>query len=345
MSSPKAVIVTPAPPASRSGNRNTAVRWARILRDLGCRATIATAWDGRPCDLLVALHARKSRAALQAFRTRHPDRPAILALTGTDLYRDIRCDAGSAASLDLASHLIVLQEEALNELTAVQRRKARVILQTVATALTHAPTVRGFRLCVLGHLREEKDPFRIVAALGWLTGAGLEVIHAGKALSPAMAAAARRHMLTDPRYRWVGELPHWKAMRLLARCQAMAISSLMEGGAHVVSEAIALGVPVIASDIPGNRGLLGNRYPALYPAGDAAALAHLIRRAMDEPGYLQSLAAAIRRRRGLVDPERERQAWRKLLVDCGLRIAAEPARSQSQTRDASSSRTGRKLRR
>ena len=336
MALPRVLIVTPAPPGSRAGNRNTAVRWSRILRDLGCRVAIDTDWDGSPCDLLVALHARKSHAALRAFRQRHPERLAILALTGTDLYRDIRRYAHAAASLELADRLVVLQEEALEELTPVQRRKARVIHQSVATALSPAPPARRFRICLLGHLREEKDPFRIVAALRLLPGEKLEVVQAGGALSEEMAQEAKRLMRTEPRYRWVGELPHWRSMRLLARSHVMAISSRMEGGAHVVSEAIALGVPVLASDIPGNRSLLGGDYPALYETGDAAALAKLVLRAKREPRFLQELAAAVKRRRALVEPQRERQAWKALLAELGYESSSTPARS---------SRTGRKLRR
>lgn len=319
MTAANIVIVTPAPPGSRAGNRNTAARWARILRELGCRVSVVTHWGGQTCDLLVALHARKSHAALRDFRARHPDRPALLALTGTDLYRDIREVAKAAASLDMATGLIVLQEEALDELTPQQRRKARVIHQSVATSLVPAPPKRKFRICVLGHLREEKDPFCAATALRSIHAENVELLHAGKPLTKAMADEAGRRMLDDRRYRWIGEQPHWAALRLLSRSHVMVISSRMEGGAHVVSEAIAIGVPVIASDIPGNRGLLGADYPAYYPAGDHDRLAALLRLAMDDRRFLSRLAAAIGRRRHLVDPQRERHAWQILLEDLGFR--------------------------
>ncbi len=315
MAAPKVVIVTPAPPGSGAGNRNTAVRWRGILRELGCKVTVRTTWRGESCDLLVTLHARKSRQALVDFTARHPDRPAVLALTGTDLYRDIRRDAGAAASLDLAARLIVLQRAALEELTPPQRRKARVIHQSVAGTPAHRPPVRRFRACVLGHLREEKDPFRAALALRLLPGERIDVVQAGLALSPEMAQEAARLMREDPRYRWVGELPHGQALRLLARSNLMVISSRMEGGAHVVSEAIAMGIPVIASDIPGNRGLLGEGYPGYFPVGDEAALARLLGRAARDARFLTRLAAAVRRRRPLVEPERERLAWQKLLTE------------------------------
>lgn len=319
MSVAKVVIVTPAPPGSRAGNRNTAIRWARFLRSLGCSVSVLTQWAGEPCDLLVALHARKSHDALRAFRKSHPGRPAVLALTGTDIYRDIRQDGNAAVSLEWATRLIVLQNEALDELTPKQRRKAHVIHQSVTTSLAHAPPVRKLRLCVLGHLREEKDPFCAARALRWVPDSNVDIIQAGMALSAKMAHEAERRMRDDARYRWLGELPHWAAMRLLSRSHAMVISSRMEGGAHVVSEAIAIGIPVIATDIPGNRGLLGASYPAYFPVGDHAALAALLRQALADPRFLNRLAAAVRRRRTLVDPGREQRAWRGLLLELGFR--------------------------
>lgn len=114
----------------------------------------------------------------------------------------------------------------------------------------------------------------------------------------------------------------------------MVISSFMEGGAHVVSEAIALGVPVIASDIPGNRGLLGGDYPAYFRTGDDAALAALVRRMADDAGFLRRVESAVARRRGLVSPATETEAWHRLLAGLGLSPYSR-----------SSSRTGAKLRR
>src|SRR5579864_5539511 len=82
-------LISPAPAGSLYGNRISAIRWARILRELGHRVRIGTSYDGRACDVLVALHAKRSAAAVEEFKARYPDRPVIVALTGTDLYRDI----------------------------------------------------------------------------------------------------------------------------------------------------------------------------------------------------------------------------------------------------------------
>src|SRR4051794_815263 len=100
-------LVCPAPPGSRKGNRVTAERWARLLRQLGHRARVAGDWDGEACDVLIALHARKSHEAVRRFRRERPGAPLVVALTGTDLYQDLATSANARRSLDLADRVIV----------------------------------------------------------------------------------------------------------------------------------------------------------------------------------------------------------------------------------------------
>lgn len=308
-------IVTPATPGSRNGNRTTAERWARHLRALGHRTRIAVEWDGRDCDVLIALHARRSHAAIKAWKAAHPELPLVLVLTGTDLYRDIRHDAEARASLSLADRMVVLQAKGLDELSAAQRAKTRVIFQSVRAVRRQATPRSFFLVTVIGHLREEKDPFRAARALALLPRSGIRVVQLGRAMTPEMGRQARTLMRAEPRYRWLGELDHAATMRWLARSHAMVISSRMEGGAHVVSEAIGIGVPVIASAIAGNIGLLGERYPAYFPFADERALAARLARAQSDPAWLARLASALIARRHQVNPATERAAIARLLDD------------------------------
>lgn len=316
MSELHCVIVTPAPPGSRAGNRNTAVRWARILRRLGLRVNVVTEWHSGDHDLMVALHARRSRPSMLAWRQRHPARPLILALTGTDLYRDVRIDAAAAQSLDLADRLVVLQAAALDELTPPQRAKVHVIHQSETARGAWRPPRRFTRFAVIGHLREEKDPLRAALALRELGDLpALRVTMAGAALAPAWRAETDALLRTDSRLRSLGEVPHWRALELLRSSHALVVSSVMEGGAHVVSEAIVHGVPVLASRIPGNVGLLGDGYPGYFPVGDTVALGRLMRRVHAEPAFLDQLHAAVVARQPLFTPEREFAAWRAAMAD------------------------------
>lgn len=122
-------------------------------------------------------------------------------------------------------------------------------------------------------------------------------------------------MASNPRLVWRGEVGAGAVRRAFARSHAMIISSIMEGGANVVSEAVAAGLPVIASRIDGNIGLLGDDYAGYYPVGDTEALAGVLQRAEDEPEFLKLLAAQVRERQPLFRPDRERAAWRRLLAE------------------------------
>jgi len=308
-------IVTPAAAGSRNGNRTTAERWARHLRALGHQTQVAVRWDGRECDVLIALHARRSHPAIKAWKAAHPERPLVVVLTGTDLYRDIRHDAEARASLRLADRMVVLQAKGLDELSAAQRAKTHVIFQSVRTVRRQPTPKSYFLVTVIGHLREEKDPFRAARALAHLPQSGIRIVHLGKAMTPEMGRQARALMRAEPRYRWLGELDHATTMRWLARSHAMVISSRMEGGAHVVSEAIGIGVPVVASAIAGNIGLLGERYPAYFPFADETALAARLARAQSDRAWLARLGAAVRARRRQVDPATERAGIARLLDD------------------------------
>jgi len=307
-------LVTPAGAGTRNGNRHTALRWAAFLRAAGHKVSISTEELATSAEVMLALHARRSHASIKAFPRA---KPLVVALTGTDVYRDIRTSAEARESLELAHRLIVLQPKAAEELPRQLRKKVRVVVQSSATTLRHRPVSGKFRICVIGHLREEKDPLRIVAALPYVD-ADIEVVHLGAALDPKLEPKT-----ADPRYRWLGSVPHATALRWLASSHAMVISSRMEGGANVVCEALRLGVPVLASRISGNLGLLGGSYPGYFRLEDERALARLITRAASNADFYRSLKAYVRKLRPMVAPQAEARAL--LSAISGLPAAARAA--------------------
>jgi glycosyltransferase involved in cell wall biosynthesis len=167
---------------------------------------------------------------------------------------------------------------------------------------------------MVGHLRDEKDPRTLLDAARRLTHRrDILIDHIGAPLDPALGAAAAACDAELPGYRWLGARPHRTTTAHIQRAHALVHASRMEGGAHVVMEAVCSGTPVIASDIPGNVGMLGVGYPALFPPGDGAALAALLERARDDPAMLDGLRARIAQRAPLFAPARERETLRRIV--------------------------------
>jgi putative glycosyltransferase (TIGR04348 family) len=310
----KIAITVPASAVPRSGNRHTAARWARFLRGMRHRVRVVTEWRGGKDDLLLALHARKSFASVRRFSDRRPEAPVVVALTGTDLYRDVRTHAEARQSLGLAARLVVLQEEGLRELSGYLRQKTRIVYQSSDVKLRHAPDDSCFRIAVIGHLRSEKDPFRAVMALRRLgRSAPVEVLQMGAALNREMRTRCRAWMKLERRYRWLGSVTHDRAMRWLASSHVLVVSSVMEGGANVICEAARIGVPVLASRIPGNIGMLGRDYPGYFPLFDDKALARLIERCRVGSSFYKRLKSALLRRCSMFAPAAERAALKRVL--------------------------------
>ena len=264
---------------------------------------------------MIALHDRRIHPSISAFANSNPDKPLVVILTGTDLYRDIRSDENAQESLELATFLVLLQEAGLGVLDGRHRRKARVMYQSAEPFESLPPDERFFNVCAVGNLREVKDPFRAALAVRLLAPESrVRVLHAGKAQDEWFEQEARSHMENSPRCRWLGELPHLEVRDLLSRSRLLVQSSVMEGGANSICEAPAAGVPVIASDIPGNAGMLGEDYPGYYPVGDETALALLLEKAERDGDFYRSLKTACESRRHLVSPGRERGALQALVT-------------------------------
>ena len=312
---PTVCIVSPALAQANNGNWQTASRWQRFLASVS-QASIASAWNGAPVDALIALHARRSADSIMHFRAAHADAPMALVLTGTDLYRDLEFDGTARHALECASHVVVLQDEGLERLEPIVRAKARSIVQS-ASRLVRRDAARGHVTFVaVGHLRDEKDPLTLMRAARLLPAATpIRIEHIGGALDAALGAKAVQTMQACAHYRWLGNQPHTTARRWIARSQALVHMSRMEGGANVVIEAVRSLVPVLASRIDGNVGLLGRDYAGYFEAGNAAALAALMQRFATDAAFAAHLRAQCALREPRFAPAVERAAVRALLAD------------------------------
>ncbi len=313
---PVVLICSPALAGANNGNWQTASRWARMLKG-HCRTGIVGTWHGEPCDLLIALHARRSADSVAAFAAARPDRPCIVVLTGTDLYRDIATDRAAQASLQTANRLVVLQPQGIEALPAPLRDKTVVIYQS-ARRLTPAPLpASGLKVIFVGHLRDEKDPLTLLRAAARLrTRSDIRFDVIGDPLDATLGDAVRQAAAGQASLRWLGGLPRTLTRQKIRRSQLLVNCSRMEGGAHVILEAAQSGTAVLASRISGNVGMLGADHAGLFELGDDQALASLIERAADEPGFLETLRRATVARAELFEPAVEQHALQQLVTDC-----------------------------
>jgi glycosyltransferase involved in cell wall biosynthesis len=345
---PVVALVTPALAAANNGNWQTARRWARMLAG-DYEVRLMQAWDGVPADVMLALHARRSAASIAAWS--RTQRPLVVALTGTDLYRDLPAgDADALRSLALADRLIVLHEGAPADVPAEHRAKCVLCFQSTALRQTLRKTKRHLRALMVGHLRHVKDPRTAFAAMRLLAARDdIALDHIGGALDDALADEARALMQQarvpgqqtrvpgqqarapeqqarapeqqarvpereQPRYRWLGALPHAATLRCIQRAHVLVHPSAMEGGAHVVMEAVRCGTPVLASRVSGNVGMLGRDYGGYFEPGDAAGLAALLRQLRDDPAMLPALRAQCEQRSPLFEPAREQATLKSVIA-------------------------------
>lgn len=279
-----------------------------------CRIIVQSEWKGEPCDALIALHARRSAPSIAAYRAQRPQGALAVVLTGTDLYRDLPESREAQASLDAADRIVVLQEDAQRLLSPAWRAKCDVVYQS-AIPLRRAMKRRdGLDAVVVGHLRDEKDPATLFTAMECIpAGVPLRVTHIGAPLDEALARAAKDLARREPRYRYVGALPHGLARAAIKRAHLLVHPSIMEGGANVIAEAIASGTAVLASRMSGNVGMLGADYPGYFPPRDASALAAWLVRLSEGRQALAALDRACTARRALFRPAAEARAIRALV--------------------------------
>lgn len=265
---------TPAPVGSRRGNRITSERWSRLLRRQGFQVEHTHRKGRHSGDILIALHAiacREVWARWQGLRR-------VVVLTGTDLNGPQIAQA--LQTVEEADAAVVLQPLDRSRMPELLQARTRVILPSVD--LPPGLTWQGGSECTalaIGHLREVKQPLTLPQALL------LRPDWRGEHLGEEIEAGWVEQLKQFPRFQWLGNLPRRAVLQRLARCACFVISSRSEGCSNALCEALAVGAPVLASDIAGNRGLLGDDFEGYFPVGDSAALARLL-----EPERLQRLA-------------------------------------------------------
>jgi putative glycosyltransferase (TIGR04348 family) len=265
---------------------------------------------------MIAIHAWRSAESIIRYKEKYPNGPLIVCLGGTDVNTFLKTDPKKTMrSMEFANALICLHDLIGEVLPMFLRKKIHLVRQSASPLpCPRRPTLNNFDICVIGHLRDEKDPFRTALAARQLSvNSKMRVIHLGKAHNPVFASQANKEMTINPRYQWIGDVPGWRVRRELVKTRLMVISSWQEGGANVISEAVIAGVPIIASNIPGNIGLLGADYRGYYQVGNEQELANLLHIAENDPTFLEALETQLQKLRPLFGSVQEEAALIKVV--------------------------------
>jgi hypothetical protein len=307
-------LITPEASPRDDALIRMADRWAAYLRGAGHTAARDVSWHGQDADLLIATDDPRHLPIITRWSHAHPTRPLVIVLgssTATDAQH------GPQNMLRLAHRLVLLQTLESSSLATEWHGKTRVIYPSSPALMREIPTTLcDFLVLLISPLNEACDPFRVALASAYLPEhSRIRIHHYGAAHSAGMALIARRAEARLPRYHWHGEAPHDELRRQLLSADVLIHSAPLEGVTPFLNDALAAGLPVIASLESGKGGLLGQDYSGYFPAGDEARLARQISRAEHDPDYYGELSRQSQARGQLMTPEREAQSLRQLVAE------------------------------
>ena len=315
----RVLVTTPYGLDSLQGNTVSAKRIVSLLHEAGLDSEVVS--DGSSfadADVLIALHARKSAHFIDAFLHANPEGKVLLYLTGTDLYSDIpKGCVISDNSMKQADALVVSQEASFHSVPEKYQSKISVIytsIQLPKHELYASDNGVSIFSCI-GHLRAVKQPFMAVNALQLLDDE-VQLKLLGDVVDEGLDKVAQDWQDKDHRFQWLGSLPHADTMQWMKNSLVTLNTSVMEGGANSVGESIVLGVPVLASRIEGNIGMLGADYDGYFsaePADGVQELADLMQRVLHDKAFLKHLQRQAQERSTKFTRENEKLGWMNLI--------------------------------
>ncbi len=299
--------------------RGNAVTVQRIVAGLRARDVDVALWDvsttpeatvvgdverTRP-PLIHAFHALRT-GPLALRLARRLEVPLVVTLTGTDANHELLDPANAPQVrrvLEGASVVSAFDISIVEQVAAVLpdlRARLVVVPQSVSfdaravfdlQARWPLPADRVLFLFAAG-IRPVKAPRTALPAFDRVVAAEprVRLLYAGPVLDPEEGRALAAALVSRPWARHVGVVPHAEMPSLIAQADVILNCSISEGGmANSVLEGMALGRPVLASDIRGNRALVAHEDTGLRFTTGEELTAGALRLARD---------ASLRRRLG-----------------------------------------------
>ncbi|TVO57746.1 glycosyltransferase [Denitromonas halophila] len=292
------------------------------LIDLGVRHSGLAVWPlmrylrkHRPQAMLVAKDRAIRAAVLARALARVPVR--IVGRLGTNLSAALEDRAGLSRWLRVApmrwfypsvDRVVCVSQGVLDDtvhLTGLPREQLQVIRNPVVTprlsAMAAEPVAHPWLadpsvplVLAAGRLTEQKDFPTLVRAFAVLRRAQparLVILGDGRQRKKLEALAAELGVADDI------DLPGFtpNPYAWMAKANLFVLSSAWEGSPNVLTEALALGVPSVATDCPsGPREVLAaGRFGALVPVGDAAGLGQAMIDTLAAPLPAEVLKSAV----------------------------------------------------
>ena len=307
-------VCTGYPLHSPRGNTTTAYRIVERLQQAGHQATAMHTDTPPAADAQISLHVLKTAAASAYFAKNNSGR-LFICLTGTDMNGGFEQNPKlSEQTIGLAEKLIVAHPACLPQIPNRWQSKTVVIYPSVTLPELDAIETPALPLFTcIGHLRPIKAPHLMHSAIQKIPQADLIAASLGNAYDVTDGQQALLNARQDGRYRWHAGFDRKTALEWMNASLATINSSLSEGGANTVMEAIQLRVPVLATDIPGNRGFLGDDYEGYFETGRSDQLAELMSRCLEQTDFVERLKSQLDQRRPLFSIERESEQLSKLI--------------------------------
>jgi len=147
----------------------------------------------------------------------------------------------------------------------------------------------GLLVGTVGRLHKEKNHGAMIGAVAEARrqGASVNAVFVGEGnLRNQLEHQARESGVSDALIFAGAQRPIAPWLQSL---DVFALPSMWEGQPLALLQAIACGIPVLASNIEGNTAVLGSNHPGLFSPGDHARLAQLLVTASRDPAFLQQV--------------------------------------------------------
>lgn len=282
----RVAIITPYYHRETRGNAVTVRRIERHLDVAGCNVRVFSLEEHSGAEL-TRLAAGFAPDCIHAFHAIHGGIPArlisselgvplVVTLTGTDLYSYMAGEEGAmlAETLSAASALSVFHVKARERLlrnVSYPLPPIAVISQGVEIPGAIPPEPEGdFVFFLPAGIRPVKNVLFPIGPLARLHGdyPRLRLKFAGPLLDEHYGAEFMAAIASSPNFSWLGDVSFGRMPALYAASHVVLNTSLSEGMASSLLEAMSYGRPVLAADIEGNRSLVRDGETGLLYRGE-----------------------------------------------------------------------------